>query len=333
MPTRKQLVAQLVSLIGPAATLVDVRSGWPSLIDLALDDTRTVRLAAHVSQITDFTRQGGGVQPLEQRPKELRFQNPQGKPGMTSEPPGTMGLLIGVLPSIDGDRQALVVAESLRLGNATRFSVLFPGSLAYEASRSGWSSYVSKSNERMWGLSPPLLPALVDALRRDVEIPATLARTAVQAAGGLEQDDTAAKERTRVAGTRLVRDATFRERVIDAYGRECVFCGLGVNELLHAAHLLPVGLPDSTDDESNGIPACLSHHALFDSHSMHVDPATLLVSIHPAVVDAAQTDPALAALVATTRTQMTASLKVSPAEVHDWLVQRYLAYPDSYRWL
>jgi hypothetical protein len=129
---RADLASELVELIGPAASLAEVGTGWPSLVDLALGDDEVVRLAAHLGPVHSMARQG--VEDLHKRPDELRFQTP-GPNRPPIAPPGTMPLLIGLLPNISGDPKALVVPGNNRIGVATRFSVRFPGSLAYEGAR------------------------------------------------------------------------------------------------------------------------------------------------------------------------------------------------------
>lgn len=62
---------------------------------------------------------------------------------------------------------------------------------------------------------------------------------------------------------RAIRDAKFRNLVLEAYGHRCAFCGIQLR-LLEAAHILPVEHPDSTDSVNNGFAACPLHHRAYD---------------------------------------------------------------------
>jgi len=56
----------------------------------------------------------------------------------------------------------------------------------------------------------------------------------------------------------------FRERVLDAYHRQCAFCRLRHEELLDAAHIVPDSEPEGQPVVRNGISLCKLHHAAFD---------------------------------------------------------------------
>jgi putative restriction endonuclease len=59
------------------------------------------------------------------------------------------------------------------------------------------------------------------------------------------------------------RDPNFVRVVKEAYSHSCAFCGVQL-ELVEAAHIVPHGKPDSSDDVSNGILLCATHHKAFD---------------------------------------------------------------------
>jgi putative restriction endonuclease len=61
----------------------------------------------------------------------------------------------------------------------------------------------------------------------------------------------------------LQRDARFREQVLHAYASACAVCGTQLN-LVEAAHIVPVAIPGSTDETSNGIALCSLHHDAYD---------------------------------------------------------------------
>lgn len=77
--------------------------------------------------------------------------------------------------------------------------------------------------------------------------------------------ETQPPERRRVVETveRLIRDARFRDNVLDAYGHRCAVSGVQLN-LLDAAHILPVGAQGSNDQVSNGLALGPTYHRAFD---------------------------------------------------------------------
>lgn len=63
--------------------------------------------------------------------------------------------------------------------------------------------------------------------------------------------------------TKKLRDASFKARVLNAYGNKCAFSGVQL-KLVDAAHILPVSADNSTDDTSNGIVLSAIHHRAYD---------------------------------------------------------------------
>lgn len=76
---------------------------------------------------------------------------------------------------------------------------------------------------------------------------------------------------TSLVRTRLHQRA-FRERVLDAYRRECAFCRFRHEELLDAAHIIPDADPEGEPVVSNGMSLCRLHHAAFDKYFVGVTP-------------------------------------------------------------
>ena len=64
----------------------------------------------------------------------------------------------------------------------------------------------------------------------------------------------------------------FRERVLEAYQRQCAFCQLRHDELLDAAHLIPDADPAGDPVVSNGVSLCALHHAAFDKYFIGIRP-------------------------------------------------------------
>lgn len=75
-------------------------------------------------------------------------------------------------------------------------------------------------------------------------------------------------ERITVTGQRIKRDASFRARVLAAYGTSCVICGYSHH--VEAAHLNPKH-QISDDRTENGAPLCPNHHWELDNGLLKVE--------------------------------------------------------------
>ena len=64
----------------------------------------------------------------------------------------------------------------------------------------------------------------------------------------------------------------FRERVLEAYRRQCAFCRLRHDELLDAAHIVPDKDPEGEPVIRNGLALCNLHHAAFDKFFLGLRP-------------------------------------------------------------
>jgi putative restriction endonuclease len=71
---------------------------------------------------------------------------------------------------------------------------------------------------------------------------------------------------------RRLHQASFRERVLQAYRQMCALCRLGHLELLDAAHITPDSEAEGDPLVSNGLALCKLHHAAFDSFFFTVTP-------------------------------------------------------------
>lgn len=96
--------------------------------------------------------------------------------------------------------------------------------------------------------------AMLDVLRRMAASPLDV-----------EPDDIPKKRRRVMTTTlKLLRDRRFSQQVLDAYRHRCAFCEVQLR-LLDAAHILPVGHPDSNDKVTNGVALCALHHRSYDT--------------------------------------------------------------------
>jgi len=91
-----------------------------------------------------------------------------------------------------------------------------------------------------------------------------------------EVADTVRTELRRQYATAAVQvrlhQASFRERVLDAYRTHCAMCRLKHRELLDAAHIIPDSDPDGHPEVSNGLSLCKIHHTAFDRGILGVRP-------------------------------------------------------------
>jgi putative restriction endonuclease len=79
-------------------------------------------------------------------------------------------------------------------------------------------------------------------------------------------------ERRRIvqAVSRLSRLASFRRQVLFAYGDRCAVTRVQLR-LVDAAHILPVGAPESADNVRNGIALAPTYHRAFDNGLIYLD--------------------------------------------------------------
>lgn len=70
----------------------------------------------------------------------------------------------------------------------------------------------------------------------------------------------------------------FKFRVIKRYGAQCAVCGVGVPEVLDAAHIRPKQ-DHGSDDPRNGLLLCALHHRAWDADLFGVHPDTLALHV------------------------------------------------------
>ena len=94
-----------------------------------------------------------------------------------------------------------------------------------------------------------------------------------------DDSDSARRQYATAAVRQRLHQRTFRERVLDAYRRQCAFCRFRHAELLDAAHIVP----DADEGEpvvANGLALCKLHHAAFDRYFLGVRP-DYVVQVRP----------------------------------------------------
>jgi hypothetical protein len=75
---------------------------------------------------------------------------------------------------------------------------------------------------------------------------------------------------------------TLRDKLLDAYGRQCSITGCGIVDVLEAAHITPYLGPD-TNHVANGLLLRADLHTLLDCRLIAIEPATLRVMLAPIV--------------------------------------------------
>jgi len=84
-------------------------------------------------------------------------------------------------------------------------------------------------------------------------------------------------DRRRVVSTvsKLSRDANFRQKVTDAYGHRCAVTRMQLR-LVEAAHIIPVGVPGSSDEVVNGLALSPTFHRAFDRCLIFLDESFIM---------------------------------------------------------
>jgi len=75
----------------------------------------------------------------------------------------------------------------------------------------------------------------------------------------------------------------FRERVLEAYRRECSFCRFRHEELLDAAHIVEDARPEGVPEVRNGLALCTLHHRAFDKKFIGVRP-DYVIEVRPDIL-------------------------------------------------
>jgi putative restriction endonuclease len=95
---------------------------------------------------------------------------------------------------------------------------------------------------------------------------------------GAVSEDPDSVRRSYVTGVVRVRlhQRAFRERVLEAYQRQCAFCRFRHEELLDAAHIVPDSEPGGEPVVRNGLALCTLHHSAFDRQFLGLRPDYVL---------------------------------------------------------
>jgi putative restriction endonuclease len=98
-------------------------------------------------------------------------------------------------------------------------------------------------------------------------------------------EDTAWGRRAYITSTVRVRlhQRAFRERVLEAYRRQCAFCRLRHEELLDAAHIIPDSEPEGEPVVRNGVALCNLHHVAFDKFFVGLRP-DYIIEVRPDIL-------------------------------------------------
>jgi len=320
--SRSDYVQILCQLAGRSvARVIDARDGWPGLIEVQLS-TGPVQCSLHVGPVHLMARG---------KPYEYRFQNPgQNRPVRVLD--ATIPLLIGVW---DTDSPNVLVAADaeIRLGDLTRFSVLFHERLFRQAQQVGWAEpYRNNKGDLVWSFFPQLLPTFIEFYQSGVELVPKNVQIAVVGAGLTDHPSAAAAGRARQAATRLIRDAKFGKDVVEAYGKKCAMCGLNLG-LVSGAHILPVSAPGSTDTISNGVALCDNHHRAFDGHKIWVHPQRRILKVHPNILQHARQDTRSRSFLDTMFQQLASPLDQANSPDAQMFVERYGYFEGNYEWV
>lgn len=325
MSHRTQVITRILDLVGEDLSVEQMGNGWPALATVIVGNER-LPVALFVSYVSKSGRGRDGV--------ERRFQNPGGTSVM-DVPPGRMPVLMALWDAEKEQTPVLVLADANRRndGRSTRWSVFLRLSSLELASRDGWASHLSDSDERITYFIPPLLSAAIEDRRQEAVPLADIDRRVADFTRTRDRTESAdvAKERTRRFSSQLVRDSTFARRVFDAYGPSCGLCGIDLG-LVQGAHIYPASAPGSSDSVRNGLPLCANHHAAFDRHILAIDPMTLQVRFHPRVAEEYALNPDVQAFMDQTY-DVLHYLAPGRRPSADMFARRYRFYDVNYAWV
>lgn len=326
---RTKLLQRTAEYVGGALTVDDPRDGWPGLGTVG--EGEGIPAALHIGRV--------GLSHRDRDDVERRFQNP-GLRRPLIRVPGYFSLLLGVWESdqyLPVRAPILVLADAeRRVGHMTRVSIFAALPALLEAQQTGWATHFSDTGERILWFRPELLPIAAAVAIAQVEPDEKAIQEALRASGYVAGDDlgqpSSREERLRRAVTVLVRDAQFRGAVLDAYGRECAMCGLGLS-LVEGAHIYPASAPGSVDTVSNGLALCANHHRAFDRHQLAVIPEDMRIVCHSEIRERATENDAAQLFVKGTYDTLRPTERGIGSADPNMLQRRYEYYSTDYEWL
>ena len=105
-----------------------------------------------------------------------------------------------------------------------------------------------------------------------------------EAASVLHDDGESARRAYVTSAVRVrLHQRAFRERVLEAYRRQCAFCQLRHEELLDAAHIVPDPEPEGEPLVQNGLSLCTLHHVAFDRYFLGLRP-DYVIQVRPDIL-------------------------------------------------
>jgi len=231
-------------------------------------DTEAYTVRLHIWNLTH----GGGVR----RPADEYRIQVTGVRQFTEEPGGEV-LILGwwaegeVFAGFDFERHRgeLGFSPSIQIREAA----------LRRAYTDGIATQLKENDEIVVAFQPELAVEYVRNLRslhtlgrspRDLEV----FNDAVSNPGAVNESVLATATRRRRASiasvTRALRAASFKARILTAYGHRCALCSLQL-DLVDAAHIVPVAHEASTDETCNGLALCPLHHRSLDRVLVNVD--------------------------------------------------------------
>lgn len=304
-----------------AVRVTDRRDGWPAAAELHVGGS-VVPVSLHVGLI--------GLSHRGRDDRERRCQNPESMVPVTALP-GTLPMIIGTWYELGFPPVLVAYDAARRLGNVdVRVSLFVSLTALQTAARDHWYGYTTSSDENIVAFHPALFPLYAEMFAGGVLLDQHRTASVLESAEAAP-NDVASIERARRATSSLVRDARFRRAVVDAYGGQCAMCGVGLG-LVEGAHILPVSVPGSSDDPSNGLALCPNHHAAFDRHLLLVEPGTRRVRQSPILVSSAHGCIPSLSFVSSTFEQLCAPLVAAVSPSDEMLERRLAHFADEYDW-
>jgi hypothetical protein len=319
---RVTLVQWLIELIGTNIRLIELGTGWPSVVGatMALGE---VPLALFVASVELSHR--------DRDDTERRLQNP-GTARPIIVPPSTLPIVLGVWHHDDlvAVRQPVLMAADAwkREGRMSRHSVFVQLDSLQRAEEIGWDERENTEGETIACFLPGNFGKFVEeSALKAVEQPVGRLEHASQVLSNVATD----AERARRAATLLVRAAQFGSTVIRAYGERCALCNIDL-KLVQGAHIHPVAAGTSNDDVSNGVCLCANHHLAFDRHYIHIEPSTRQVTLHPWLRKQSEGDEVATAFLEGTRKTLRDPDRPADRPTDDAFRLRYSYFGESYNW-